>query len=118
MDEGDELKSLAGCVPDKSDPLCAADSADAAVSGGHFGNFVNPENREAVDPLTTTLRVQILHESLEFEGWNIAEEICHLAREGSCSKDQDWIRRAGHSSIIPKSQWTAFRQAMIYIEQN
>src|SRR6266487_3926604 len=100
MDKGDELEPLASGFSNKIDPACAPEGADPAVTGGHCRDLINPEDREAVDHLTAALGVHILNEPFEFEGWNIAEKICHLPCERSCSKNQDWIRRADHPCEI------------------
>ena len=87
MFEGDESEPLAGGVLDKPFSMRASKGADAPVSAGHRGNLINPEDRKPVHQLAAALGFQILHESLKFEGWDVAQEIRHLPRERSCSED-------------------------------
>ena len=87
MFEGDESEPLAGGVLDKPFSMRASKGADAPVGTGHRDDVVNPKDWKPVQQLAATLRLQVLHEPLEFEGWNIAQQIRHLPRERSCSKD-------------------------------
>src|SRR6267154_1392180 len=95
MYKGDESEPLARGVLNKPFSMRAPKGADAPVGTGHPGDLIDPEDWKPIDQLATALWFQVLHESLEFEGWDIAQQIRHLPRERSCSEDQYWI---GHES--------------------